>query len=564
MSSLEAAAAQLRARIQTIQDKYKTEVSEPFKLEKLFEVLNDENKPNAHQNLTRPINIRSSTEVEAPKVSDVVTRLQKKHEQALKMQAASFDVDMTNLEKKHLDRFDILIREKQELTEALTDVSKKLKTTQHELATTDSRHKQSLLTMKQKLEEQQRLSRVLWEKEKLIEIKEMTLRSLEPEVNKIFERKDQEIKDLNDSLTKRIGSLTGELAAANVRFFTELERTASEKAAVQAESIIERERNQVEARHGRELAELHHKLHSEFSAELVAAETRANKADAELYALKADAGRELDLERRRLLLETEVELVNAREVLRIETDELRTRLDSAKTDSIKAAELQLKEEFEMKLRALKSTLTAERDAKLKEVVEKFSLDAADAEHRIRKEARSVFDQDRSRWETERTLLEAEIARLTKLNEEVNADLSDSEATVAGLQSELRSARFGSEKFQEAVRKHRSQEAEVQRSFEEVLTRLRAELDVANLDLDQAVRVRDELRLEVENLTNSLRRRVAAEEEVIEVIEARLKTVLHAKDELIAELTGEIELWRQKCGELENLIHQQRQDILAHL
>ncbi|NDD93411.1 hypothetical protein EBZ37_15190, partial [bacterium] len=161
-------------------------------------------------------------------------------------------------------------------------------------------------------------------------------------------------------------------------------------------------------------------------------------------------------------------------------------------------------------------------------------------------------------------LESEVAKQAEHAQDLNRALEEAQNTIGSLQSELRSARFGNEKLQDALRKARMAESELSHAQQEEKAALNDLLAARDEELFRSSESQRFLETRVGDLEESLRRRVVAEEEVIAVIESRLKKVLQEKDESIAELTGEVELWREKYNQIEYVLNQQRLEMLAHL
>ena len=517
--SLEAAAAQLRTRIQSIQDKYKTEQCETL--------------GRAEENLARAANFETG-----PSVADVVNRLKREHEKTVASVTADYRCRLEAADRRHVERLDELIRDKQELTTVLEETSRRLKSAQHELSSTETRQKQQVQQMRQKLEEQQRQSRLVWEKEKVLEIKELTLKSLEPEVNSLMERKTAQHNEELAALTRRIEVLTGELATANVRFLTEVDRLAADKAQGQTQTLLREER----AHSDRELAGLCHKMQIDFAAQLAIAEQRASAAEATVAALQQSKAEDLELEKRKLRLESDLELSQARNQLRADSELLRAQLQHAQTAAVATATAELQTEFEGKLAAVRHTLTAERDAKLRDVVQKLSLDAVETERALRAEMQT----ERSVWLTAKERLEAQAAEAARA-------AVNTQTVLAEVKAELRSARFGNEQLQAVLR-----------DAEATVAARKQELRDKQSELEAVCAERASLAEQTAGLESALRRRVDAEEDVIAAIENQLKSVLQSKDEHIAELMSEIELWREKYRHVEQALQQQRMDLLAHL
>jgi 5-azacytidine-induced protein 1 len=102
--------------------------------------------------------------------------------------------------KRQLDFIDQLIKDKQTLAEQLTALAKKIETDEatkkKEIDELNSKHNVEMTSIRDKLTAAEKLRREKWVEAKQKEIKELTVKGLEPEIARLIARHKQELRNI--------------------------------------------------------------------------------------------------------------------------------------------------------------------------------------------------------------------------------------------------------------------------------------------------------------------------------------------------------------------------------
>lgn len=151
-----------------------------------------------------------------------------------------------NIVARHQIFVEQLLKDKSNLCEKVAAISRRIESQnqawEHKLETEISRTKETVVAS-------EKIRRERWTKENTKKIKELTVKGLEHEINKMTDKQSQEISELKRSHQEELLAKTEE---ARMKF-EQMEKNVRESYAEDRESIIEKERNVIRERYERQL-----------------------------------------------------------------------------------------------------------------------------------------------------------------------------------------------------------------------------------------------------------------------------------------------------------------------
>lgn len=499
----------------------------------------------------------------------------KEGEERLLQQKAHYEAGL----ERHLRLVDRLLNDKTELTkrceilaEELKAVERKFQLKMEELQEQSSKE---LARQKQNWTAAERLRREAWEKEKLREIKEMTVKGLQPEVERILSERKQEKLRLEDRHREVVEEIRREMhdqGQAQVR-------QVRDSLLRQQEEALDRERES----HRRKLREEFERFSRELQDERAkcAADLLAERRQREELLRQGAEQAEKKLKETVTAERAKVEsaLEDARQQLSLSEDRHRqdlASLEASLREGFLQAKHELSERFREELRsreaALRAELVVERDQQIEVLLERVSRDHVEQQRQLKEEGSAQVERVRSE-------IGAEQLRL-------GAQLQEARAEIASLQGQCRRLEATNSELRENFEATASRLTQAQvlvQSVEEDKALARKALDQAQEQhRDELWRVAEihrkeleTLRIEIRALETRLREEQVKldaekeeakrkEEEIISSLEARVKRAVQAKDEMISELQLRCAAADNKVKEFEYLLARQREELLGSI
>lgn len=481
--------------------------------------------------------------------------------------------------ERQLQLVDRLLNDKAELTKRCGSLVDEVKAVERKfqlkIEEMDEQATKELARQKQNWAATERLRREAWEKEKTREIKDITIKGLQPEVERILAERKQERNRMEERHRDELEQQRRELqetAQAQVQH-------AREQTQREQERLLDAER------------EIHRrKLREEFeraSAQL--ADERAKcSADVNSERRKCDQFKQQEIERSEAALrkavlaeraKAEEAVKEARELLQKQQDEARRELEELKirTHQEKDAwqrqqEADSKAGTEQRLAKLRQDLQEERERQIEVLVDRLGHEHVqqhrEAEARFKQalesskqeaqeEARQLAKQlDDARRDSQ--ALEHQLALMERTLQGCQSTSDVSNARAADLQRrlEILEAERSSWKDEAALEleKHRDELWRVTQMKDRELEQLRCEFE------SQAKELADERRKAEERNSQAKQH----EDKLMSDLESRVKRTLQAKDDQIAELRKACAASENKAREFEYLLARQREELLTGL
>ncbi|KAH8418595.1 hypothetical protein KR222_003412, partial [Zaprionus bogoriensis] len=425
---------------------------------------------------------------------------------------------------RHQGFIEQLLKDKGSLCEKVAALTRRLESQnqawEHRLETEVTRTKETTLAG-------EKIRRERWVRENTKKIKELTVKGLEAEINKMNCNHQREVTDLKRTHQMQ---LLDALEEARLKH-EQIENGIRESCAQDREAIIEKERSAIRERLERQLeeeqktqAELRQKLADDFAAERERLQAELRQKESEYQAKRQEAQRELDNELEQAKFEMQEKMAKQEE-------KYQNRINTVEQQYLADFEL-WKTEYENKSKvaqaekenAIRQHYRAERDRQLDELVVRMEADAL-----------------QSGEEHEQKML--------RLKEKYEKDLLVAENVEKSLREKYAETRS---KLAESDAQVRNCQAEVQQ--------LQLELSHSKKMCGDFINERDKLR---DNLHADIQNEVAAlnerHKQEMDQLQKRVHQTIHRQEETIEVLKGDNDNLRQQCLKLNAVIRQQRKD-----
>ncbi|XP_068146347.1 centrosomal protein of 131 kDa isoform X2 [Drosophila tropicalis] len=426
--------------------------------------------------------------------------------------------------QRHQGFIEQLLKDKGSLCEKVAALTRRLESQnqawEHRLDTELTRSKETTLAA-------EKIRRERWVRENTKKIKELTVKGLEAEINRMTCEHQREITELKR--THQV-QLLDALEEARLKH-EQIENGIRETCAQDRESIIEKERTAIRERFERQLeeeqksqAEQRQKLTEDFAAERERLQKELRQKESDYQTKRQETQRELDNELEQAKFELQEKIAKQEEKYqnRINTIEQQYLADFElwKTEYENKSKLaQAEKENNIRLH-----YRAERDRQLDELVVRMEADAL--------QTTEEHDQ-----------------KINRLKEKYEKDLNLAESVEKSLREKYAETR---EKLAEADAQVRNSQAEIKQLHLELSHSKKMCGDIIN----ERDKLRDNLHADVQSEVNVLNERHKQE---MEQLQKRVHHTIQRQEETIEILKGDNDNLRQQCLKLNAVIRQQRKD-----
>ncbi|KAM5216884.1 centrosomal protein of 131 kDa [Hipposideros larvatus] len=460
--------------------------------------------------------------------------------------------------QRHLSFIDQLIEDKKLLGEKCEAVLAELRQGDQRHKETEAQlqeqHQLEIKKLKELMSATEKVRREKWINEKTRRIKEITVRGLEPEIQKLIAKHKQEVKKLrslhaaellqaDERAAQRYGHQAEALREQLEREKEALCRQERERAQQRFEQQLEQEQ--------RALQQLRLRLHSEVAEEKERLGQQAARQRGELEELRQQLEDSSSAGARALRAEFEKGREEQERRHQMELQALKEQLDVER--QMWEASCAKKEEAWLlnRERELKEEMRRGRDKEIELVIRRLEADTTLAREESDRAAESRIKRVRDKYEAELSELEQSERKLQERCSELKGRLAEAEGESTRLQGLLR------QKDQELadLRAVNEQLAGERGSLAQVLRQEFADRLTASEEENRQIRaelaeLRARQRLELEQLT----REKQAE---LEEMHGRVKTALAKKEAAVSSLRKQHEAAVRRADHLEELLEQRR-------
>ncbi|XP_076154173.1 centrosomal protein of 131 kDa isoform X2 [Alosa pseudoharengus] len=465
--------------------------------------------------------------------------------------------------QRHLSFIDQLIDDKKALSERCEGVVAELKQVDQKytkkIAQMQEQHEMEIKKLKELMSATEKVRREKWIDEKTKKIKEITVKGLEPEIQKLISRHRQELRKLRVLHEAELQQADERAAQRYVRQTEELrlqlERERDEQCQRERELAKQRLEKQLQEEETA-LQQQKRRLYKEVAEEKERLTQLASRQRAELEELRKQLEDNSSHSTRALREELEKSRDEQERRHQIEIKALKERLEIEKQTW---EENYMKKEEAWLLsreRELKDEVRRGRDKEIELAIQRLEEETSGAREECERAADNRVKRVRDKYEAELRELERSERSTQEKQQELRKRQGDMEAELLRLQALLRQR----EQEMQDVTESRDKLAEERRSLAEVIRQEFAERLVQTEEDNRRMKtevaeVRARLRLEVERVSRE------KEEELAEVHQ-RVKSAILKKEETVNNLRKQHEAAVKRADHLEALLEQQRKQLLG--
>ncbi|XP_041818973.1 centrosomal protein of 131 kDa [Chelmon rostratus] len=464
--------------------------------------------------------------------------------------------------QRHLTFIDQLINDKKALSERCEGVVGELKQVDQKytkkITQMQEQHEMEIKKLKELMSATEKIRREKWIDEKTKKIKEITVKGLEPEIQKLISKHKQELKKLRTLHEAELLQADDRAAQRYVRQCEELRQQLERE----KEEQCQRERELAKQRYEKQLQEeelslqqQRRRLYKEVAEEKERLAQLAARQRAELEDLRRQLEENSSLAGRALRDELDKTREEQERRHQVEMKALKERLDIEK----QTWEENYKKKEEVWLlsreRELKEDLRRERDKEIELAIWTLEEETSKDKEECERGAENRVKRVREKYEAELRELELSERAAVEKQQELRRQQMETEGELMRLQAVLRQK----EQETEDITQTRDKLVDERRSLAEVIRQEFADRLVTTEEENRRLKVevsevRARLRLEVERVTRE------KEEELAEVHQ-RVKSAILKKEETVSCLRKQHEAALKRADHLEALWEQQRKQLL---
>ncbi|EDV98126.1 GH22846 [Drosophila grimshawi] len=458
-----------------------------------------------------------------------VVQLRSEKQKSLRAEKSNSSSKMRD-QKKHYEEvvtrhqgfIEQLLKDKGSLCEKVAALTRRLESQnqawEHRLETELTRTKETTMAG-------EKIRRERWVRENTKKIKELTVKGLEAEINKMNCDHQREVTELKRSHQMQLLDV---LEEARVKH-EQIENGIRESCAQDRETIIEKERTAIRERLERQLeeeqktqAELRQKLADDFATERERLQSELRQKESDHLAKRQEAQREQDSELEQAKFEMQEKMAKQEE-------KYQNRINTVEQQYLADFEL-WKSEYENKMKlnqaekenAIRQHYRMERDRQLDELVVRMEADALQSnEEHEQKMMQEKYEKDLTVAENVEKTLREKYAEIRGKLAEADAQVRNGQAEVQQLQLELNHSKKMCGDF-----------------------------------INERDKLRDNLNADIQNELGLLNERHKQE---MDQLQKRVHHTIHRQEETIEVLKTDNDQLRQQCLKLNAVIRQQRKD-----
>ncbi|NWR66355.1 CP131 protein, partial [Bucorvus abyssinicus] len=465
--------------------------------------------------------------------------------------------------QRHLAFIDQLIDDKKVLSEKCEAVVAELKQVDQKygkkMTQMQEQHELEIKKLKELMSATEKIRREKWIDEKAKKIKEITVKGLEPEIQKLIAKHRQDIRKLkmlheaellqsDERAAQRYGQQAEELRSLLEREKEEQSQRERERARQWCEQQLEQEEQALQQQRRRlyaEVAEEKERLSQQAARQRAEVEELRRQLEASSSALARALKEEYTKEKEEQERRHQAEVKVLKEQLEVEKQAWEASYVKKEEAWLLSRERELREE-----------VRKERDKEIELVIERLEADMSSAKEECERAAESRIKRIRDKYEVELQELERSERKLQERCNELKGRLAELEGESVQLQGLLKHK----EQEVEEIRKVRDQLAQERSSLAEVIRQEFAERLVGTEEENKRLKVemaemRARQRLELDRIARE-------KEQELEEVHRRVKTAVVRKEESVSSLRKQYEAAVQRAERLEALLEQQRKQLLA--
>ncbi|XP_031821478.1 centrosomal protein of 131 kDa isoform X6 [Sarcophilus harrisii] len=465
--------------------------------------------------------------------------------------------------QRHLAFIDQLIDDKKVLSEKCEAVVAELKQVDQKytkrITQVQEQHELEIKKLKELMSATEKIRREKWINEKTKKIKEITVRGLEPEIQKLIAKHKQEIKKLKTLHEAELLQSDQRAAQRYVQQTEELrehlEREKEEQGRRERELARQRYEKHLEEEE-QALQQQRRRLYSEVAEEKERLNQQAARQRAELEQLKQQLEENSCVVTKALREEYEKGREEQERRHQLDMKALKERLEVEK-EAWEANYLKKEEAWLLKReRELKDEVRKVRDKEIELVIQRLEADMTLTKEEYEQTAENRIKRVRDKYEAELADLEQSERKLQERCAELKGRLGEAEGENSRLQGLVKQKEKEVEDIimvKDKLMEERSSLSEVIRQeFSDRLMATEEENRRLKMEISE-LRTRQQLELEKINRDK---------EDELEEVHKRVKIAIMKKEETVNNLRKQYEAAVKRADHLEALLEQQRKQLLS--
>ncbi|GFR90984.1 centrosomal protein of 131 kDa-like [Elysia marginata] len=472
--------------------------------------------------------------------------------------------------KRHLSFIDQLIDDKKNLSEKCEKVITELKVVdkkyQEKIKSIEESHSIEMSKLKEVHAAAEKLRREKWIEDKTKKIKEMTVKGLEPEIQRLIAKHKSDMNKVKQIHEAELLEADERAAQKYVKMTEELrDQLASEK-----EAACARERDMSKQRYEKQLQQeeeafqqQRRRLYQEVQEEKDRVAVQASRQRSELEKLQ----QQLEDSHRHALQAMREQFDKAKDEQdrrhKSEISELKEKLklekESWEENYMKRHETWLVQ----KERELRDKVKKERDKEIELVIERLEEDASTIREDNERSTEQKIRRIREKFEMETKELEQSERRAVQKHNEIKAKMTEVEGENERLKVIIKQKEqeiFDTKKLLEKMNSERSHVSDIVR--QEFADRIVATDEESKRIKHEISELRARHRVELEKAQNDMEELRKAKDEEMEEVHKRVKQAIVKKEEVVAQLKQQYLAANKRADHLEGLLEQQRKQLLG--
>lgn len=458
----------------------------------------------------------------------------KKASQTIKQKLKTQKDELEGTIKRHQKFIDQLINDKSSLNQQCESLVSEMKILderyQSNLKAIEHKHHVELQKVKEMHIAGEKLRRDRWIDTKTQKIKDLTVKSIEPELQNMEKRQQQELADIRSLHKREIEDL--ELKSAkkmqeqceSIRLEMIQER---EKALSHERDIMRQRYDKMVESEEKSLQDQRRRLVAEHTARIRECEEREVFLNCEKEKAIKQAQNDFE-ERLQIVIRrhtNEIKLI--KETVNIELETWKNNYKKQQTIELTNKEAIIREQCKK-----------DRDLEIEKVIERLEQEAIDTKSQIEQSTKKRINRLREKYEKEiNDLEENEKKEKIKYNE-MKKKLTESEDTILNIKGTLDHLQNQTEYFKKIALQLQNEREDVRdivkKEFEQDLKKIEKELTEVKCSRDNE----------------------------IQQLHSRVKVSIAKKDEILMDVSRDYKALQEKCLYLENMLEQQRREYLV--
>lgn len=454
--------------------------------------------------------------------------------------------------QRHLSFIDQLIEDKKVLSEKCEAVVAELKhgdqRCRERVAQMQEQHELEIKKLKELMSATEKIRREKWINEKTKKIKEITVRGLEPEIQKLIAKHKQEVRRLRGLHEAELQQREEQAAQRHLRQAEELRQHLDREREVLGQQERERAQQRFEQhleQEQRALEQQRRRLYNEVAEEKERLGQQAARQRAELEELRQQLEESSAALTRALRAEFERSREEQERRHQMELKALKDQLEAERQAWVASCAKKEEAWLLTRERELKEEIRKGRDQEIELVIHRLEADMTLAKEESERAAESRVKRVRDKYETELSELEQSERKLQERCSELKGRLGEAEGEKERLQSLVRQK----EKELEDLRAVNTQMCSERASLAQVVRQEFAEQLAASQEETQRVKV-------------ELAELQARQQVELDEVHRRVKTALARKEAAVNSLRKQHEAAVKRADHLEELLEQHKGSSLS--